>query len=77
MRDRRAAGAKTGMAAWPKILPEQINAVREALETLGEADAEIIARTFHRGRAGSVAPLLEALAGLGMAEMTDGGRYAS
>lgn len=68
--------AKTGKPAWPKTLPEQITAVREALETLGEADAEAIARTFHRGRAGSVAPLLETLAGLGMAGQTDGGRYA-
>ncbi|GGE25329.1 hypothetical protein GCM10011360_12150 [Primorskyibacter flagellatus] len=72
-----AAGAKTGKAAWPKTLPEQITAVREALETLGEADAETIARTFHRGRAGSVEPLLETLAGLGMAEAIDNNLYTT
>ncbi|WOI56729.1 class I SAM-dependent DNA methyltransferase [Palleronia sp. LCG004] len=71
-----AAAAKTGKAPWPKSLPAQIAAVREALEDLGEADAETVARTFTRGRATTVAPLLETLAGLGMAEMTDEGRYA-
>ena len=71
-----AAAAKSGKAPWPKALPDQIAAVREALEDLGEADAETVARTFLRGRAKSVEPLLETLAGLGMAEMTDEGRYA-
>ncbi|OWU68949.1 RNA-binding protein [Roseovarius sp. 22II1-1F6A] len=71
-----AAAAKSGKAPWPKALPDQIAAVREALEDLGEADAETVARTFLRGRAKSVEPLLETLAGLGMAEITDEGRYA-
>ncbi|WP_370318229.1 class I SAM-dependent DNA methyltransferase [Salipiger sp. IMCC34102] len=71
-----AAAARTGKAQWPKTLPAQIAAVREALEDLGEADAEAVARTFTRGRATTVAPLLETLAGLGMAEMTEEGRYA-
>jgi hypothetical protein len=71
-----AASAKSGKAPWPKSLPDQIAAVREVLEDLGEADAETVARTFLRGRAKSVEPLLETLAGLGMAEMTDEGRYA-
>lgn len=70
-------GSKTGNAAWLKILPEQITAESEALKSLGEADAETIARTFRRGCAGSVESLLETLAGLGMAEMTDAGRYAT
>ena len=71
-----ATGANIAKTVWPKTLPEQITAVREALETLGEADAEAIARTFRRGRAGSVMPLLETLAGLGMAECTDGRHYS-
>jgi hypothetical protein len=70
-----AATAKGGKAPWPKSLPAQIAAVREALEDLGEADAETVARTFLRGRAQTVAPLLETLAGLGMAEVTEEGRY--
>ena len=37
-------GSKTGNAAWLKILPEQITAESEALKSLGEADAETIAR---------------------------------
>lgn len=68
--------AKAGKSPWPKTLPDQIAAVREALEDLGEADAETVARTFMRGRATAVAPLLETLAGLGMAEITAEGRYA-
>ena len=72
-----AAAAKGTKTPWPKSLPAQIAAVREALEDLGEADAEAIARSFHRGRAKSVAPLLETLAGLGMAEVGEGGRYAT
>ncbi len=70
-----AATTKAGKAAWPKTLPAQIAAVREVLEDPGEADAETVARTFARGRAKSVEPLLETLAGLGMAEMTEEGRY--
>jgi len=70
-----AAAAKAGKAPWPKNLPEQMQVVREALEELGEADAETVARVFTRGRAKTIAPLLETLAGMGKA-MTDGaGRY--
>lgn len=71
-----AAATKAGKPPWPKSLPDQIAAVREALEDLGEADAETVARTFTRGRAKAVEPLLETLAGLGMAEVTVEGRYA-
>ncbi|SFP52013.1 RNA-binding protein [Tranquillimonas alkanivorans] len=71
-----AAATKAGKAPWPKTLPAQISAVREVLEDLGEADAETVARTFMRGRATTVAPLLETLAGLGMAEVIEEGRYA-
>ncbi|MGR3593057.1 MAG: class I SAM-dependent DNA methyltransferase [Limimaricola soesokkakensis] len=70
-----AVAAKSGKAPWPKDLPEQMQVVREALEELGEADAETVARVFMRGRAKTIAPLLETLAGMGKA-MTDGaGRY--
>ncbi|WP_139226787.1 hypothetical protein [Poseidonocella pacifica] len=62
---------------WPKSLPDQIAAVRDALEDLGEADAEIVARTFLRGRATTVAPTLKTVAGLAMAEMTEEGRYVT
>ncbi|WP_143104098.1 hypothetical protein [Poseidonocella sedimentorum] len=44
---------------WPKSLPDHIAAARYALKDLGEADAEIVARTFLRVRATTVAPPLE------------------
>jgi len=66
-------GAK---APWPKSLPEQIAVVQTALADLGEATPEQVARQFHRGRAGTIQPLLESLSALGHARTTDGGRFA-
>lgn len=64
-------------APWPKTLPDQIAAVREALEEAGEATPEQIARTFKRARTTSVQPLLESLAALGQAVATDNGTYTA
>ncbi|MFY0632906.1 MAG: class I SAM-dependent DNA methyltransferase [Vannielia sp.] len=64
-------------APWPKTLPDQIAAVREALEEAQEATPEQIARTFKRARTTSVQPLLESLAALGQAVPLDGGRYGA
>jgi hypothetical protein len=50
--------------------------VKPTLKDLGKAYAETVARTSLRGRARSVEPLLETLAGFGMTEVTDEGRYA-
>lgn len=69
--------AKVEKAPWPKTLPEQIAAVREALAEMGEATPDQIARRFMRARTTSVQPLLESLAALGQAEKTDGDRYAA
>lgn len=63
-------------APWPKTLPEQIAAVREALEASGEASPEQIARHFQRARTTTVQPLLESLAALGQATALEDGRYA-
>ena len=60
---------------WPKALPNQIAAVREALSDLAEATPEQIARRFVRARVTSVRPLLESLASLGQAEKLDDGHY--
>ncbi|WP_245227247.1 type IIL restriction-modification enzyme MmeI [Parasedimentitalea maritima] len=68
---------KDEKSPWPKTLPEQIAAVRETLEELGEASPEQIARRFKRARTTSVQPLLESLAALGQAEMAEDGRYAA
>jgi hypothetical protein len=67
----------TAKTPWPKTLPEQIAAVRATLSDLGTATPEQVARTFQRGRAGSVQPLLESLAALGQARIIEGGRFAA
>jgi hypothetical protein len=69
--------AKIEKAPWPKTLPEQIAAVREALSEMGEATPEQIARRFVRGRAVTVEPLMDSLAALGQAERGEDGRYAA
>lgn len=68
------AAAKT---PWPKALPEQIAAVQAALSDLGEASPEQVARQFHRARTANVKPLLESLAGLGHARLTETGRFVA
>ncbi|MDA7423817.1 class I SAM-dependent DNA methyltransferase [Thalassococcus lentus] len=69
--------AKVEKAPWPKTLPDQIAAVREALTEMGEATPDQIARRFMRARTTSVQPLLESLAALGQAEKTGTDRYAA
>lgn len=69
--------AKVEKAPWPKTLPDQIAAVREALSEMGEASPDQIARRFLRARTTSVQPLLDSLAALGQAEKVDDGRYAA
>ena len=69
--------AKTEKAPWPKTLPEQIAAVREALTEMGEATPAQIARHFVRGRVGTVEPLMQSLAALGQAELGEDGRCAA
>jgi SAM-dependent methyltransferase len=64
-------------APWPQTLPEQIAAVKRALNELGEATPEQIARRFRRARAGSVRPLLQSLAALGYARKTDTGHFGA
>ena len=67
----------TTKAPWPKTLPEQIAAVRNALSDLGTATPEQVARQFQRARAGSVQPLLESLVALAQARFTEDGRFAA
>ena len=69
--------AKIEKAPWPKTLPEQIAAVREALNDMGEATPDQLARRFIRARATTVAPLLESLAALGQADKGEDGRFAA
>ena len=71
------AVTKVEKAAWPKALPDQIAAVREALSEMGEATPDQIARRFLRARSATVRPLLESLAALGQAEVMDSDRFAA
>jgi hypothetical protein len=68
------AGAKP---EWPRLLPEQMAAVRAALNEAGEAAPADIARRFHRARTTTVEPLLDTLAALGHARRLEGGRFAA
>lgn len=67
----------TTRAPWPKSLPEQVRAVREALTDMGEATPDQIARRFARVQSRSIQPLLEALCALQQARPIEGGLYAS
>lgn len=69
--------AKVEKAPWPKTLPDQIAAVREALQEMREASPAQIARRFQRARTTNEEPLLQSLAALGHAELSDDGRYAA
>jgi hypothetical protein len=69
--------AKVEKAPWPKTLPDQIAAVREALTEMGEATPDQIARRFVRARKTAVLPLLESLAALGQAEKVEEDRFTA
>ncbi|WP_324750095.1 DNA methyltransferase [Sphingomonas sp. LY54] len=63
---------------WPKNLPEQVGAVQSILAAAPAPLAvQDIARSFKGKRAVSVRPVLDALAGLGMARRLSDGRYAA
>ena len=62
---------------WPKSLPDQFAAIRAALQDLGEATPDQIARRFLKARQGTVLPVLEILTLLGHARIVEGGRFAA
>jgi len=73
-----AVAPVSNVILWPATLPEQVGAVQSILAAapapLGAAD---IARSFKGKRAATVRPVLDALAGLGMARRLNDGRYAA
>jgi hypothetical protein len=71
-----AAVVKVGKRAWPKALPEQVQAVRSALavRTGAVAPAEL-ARDFSRARTDQVQQLLETLTALGHVRRTPTGEF--
>jgi hypothetical protein len=75
--DLDTASVAVATTPWPKTLPDQIAAVREALNGLGEASPTEIARQFKGAGEKRVLPLLESLVALGQADITETGKYAS
>jgi hypothetical protein len=63
---------------WPKPLPERVRAIRAALlQAPGPLAAADLARQFTRARQADVAELLETLAAIGQARVTEDGRYVA
>lgn len=63
---------------WPGTLPEQVSAIQQVLATAAHPLApQDVARAFKGKRAATVRPVLEALAGIGMARRLGDGRYAA
>lgn len=73
-----AAVLPDNVIPWPGSLPEQVSAVQQVLTAattpLAPAD---VARAFKGKRAATVRPVLDALAGIGMARRLKDGRYAA
>ncbi|MEG3147367.1 hypothetical protein U1839_22160 [Sphingomonas sp. RT2P30] len=64
--------------AWPTTLPEQVSAVQSVLASAPAPMApHDIARAFKGKRAATVRPVLDALAGIGLARRLADGRYAA
>ncbi|NDW53655.1 class I SAM-dependent DNA methyltransferase [Aliiroseovarius sp. PrR006] len=75
--DLEAAPAAKITVPWPKALPDQIAAVREALGEMGEATPTEISRRFKGAGPTRIQPLLESLVALGQADMIEEGRFAA
>jgi hypothetical protein len=64
--------------SWPTSLPEQVSAVQSILSASPAPLApQDVARAFKGKRAATVRPVLDALAGIGMARRLNDGRYAA
>lgn len=73
-----AAVLPDNIIPWPGSLPEQVSAVQSILSTAGSPLApQDVARAFKGKRAATVRPVLDALAGIGMARRLKDGRYAA
>ncbi|WP_284734367.1 class I SAM-dependent DNA methyltransferase [Sphingosinicella terrae] len=73
-----AALPASNVIPWPATLPEQVGAVQSILAAApAPLAAQDIARSFKGKRAATVRPVLDALAGLGMARRLEDGRYAA
>jgi hypothetical protein len=69
---------KTAKIAWPKTIPEQARAVRQALTSQGGAvTSQQLAKSFSRASVDRVEELLQTLVSLGQARELEEGRYVS
>ena len=70
------ATPKAARLPWPKTLPEQIKAVRNAVAAEpAPATAEQLARQFNRAQTRKVTELLETLQAIGQVQADAEGRY--
>lgn len=68
----------SNVIAWPASLPDQVGAVQAILAAAARPmAAQDVARTFKGKRASTVRPVLDALAGVGLARRLTDGRYAA
>lgn len=73
-----AAALPDNVIPWPGSLPEQVSAVQSILSAAASPLApQDVARAFKGKRAATVRPVLDALAGIGMARRLKDGRYAA
>ena len=73
-----ATAVPDNVIPWPNALPEQVSAVQQVLAAASAPLApQDVARAFKGKRAATVRPVLEALAGIGMARRLEDGRYAA
>jgi hypothetical protein len=72
------ATARRDKLPWPKTVPEQARAVRQALAARGGVTTPAeLAQTFSRARVRAVEELLQTLAALGQAREVEAGRYVA
>ncbi|MEO5341849.1 MAG: hypothetical protein H7842_00675 [Gammaproteobacteria bacterium SHHR-1] len=73
-----AAASETSKLDWPKTLPEQVQALRTALDQHPDpASADQLARTFKRAQLKRIAEILETLVAIGQARKLEGELYAA
>ncbi len=73
-----AGPAKQEKQPWPKTMPEQARAVRQALAAQASiVTPQQLARAFTRARVERVEELLQTLVSLGQARQVGAGQYTS
>ena len=73
-----AVAPVSNVIPWPATLPDQVGAVQAILAAAARPmAAQDVARTFKGKRASTVRPVLDALAGVGLARRLTDGRYAA